>query len=254
MNKKRIIKLKATILLTLLLTINSKEVSALSSEQVNLSIIKIGNPLFYDDLYNDLIELPIGIKNYLSLNNLNIRLLENPYGADLCWQDIYGYYYDNPIKGFINIDDDIATIYVEASFHPGYYETYNNISKDFTEKQFNYRIAKATLFHELGHFFDAKTNFELSNSDTFKKFYNTEINTFLNTTLYKIDNLGIYGNISNTREYFASAYSCYILYPEELQEKCPLTYEYINYYMRMINDEYEKIDDNTCTKTKFIDK
>ena len=238
---KKIDKLKATLLLTILLTVKSKEAFAIDNEIIDLNVTKIGEPIFFDDIYNMLSTLPDGIKKYLLLNNLNIILLENPYGADLCWQNIYGQFYDTPIRGFTNVDGDNTTIYAEGSMHPGYYETYYDISKNYTKKEFNCRMAKDTLFHELGHFFDSKTNFELSNSDTFNRFYDLEVNMFLNTSLYKIDNLGIYGNVSNVQEYFASAYSCYISYPEELNEYCPLTYEYINYYMETLNDSYNKI-------------
>ena len=54
--------------------------------------------------------------------------------------------------------------------------------------------------------------------------------------------MAIEQNISTTTEYFASAYSCYIAYPDNLRENCPQTYAYIDNIMRQIDMDYSQMN------------
>lgn len=106
------------------------------------------------------------------------------------------------------------------------------------KKSKNIIIARNTLLHELGHYFDALCNSGLSGSYDFNQIYFSEVDNFLNTTQYNVDNQRIYTNVSNPIEYFACAYSCYISYPDDLRNWCPKTFEYIDNYMNSIEIAY----------------
>ena len=246
MKRKKIRKLKATLLLALVLTANSKKAYASDDNILDSTIYNVGEPVFADDLYSKLNNLPSGVKEYLRVNNLKIVLLDDSNGAEECWQNATGYYY-GPIRGFTDSSSGI-TIYVEASMHPGYYETYSYASNGLTVEEFNNKIAQGTLFHELGHFFDSAAGFLLSDSAYFNKIFNEEVYSYCETTQYIVDNTGIYANVSTPVEYFASAYACYVCYPESLKTNCPRTYEYIDSYMKNINEQYTPKEEITSVE------
>lgn len=231
-------KLTASALLSLLLISNAKE--AFADGDIYNCVSKVGEPEYGEQLLDKLYTLPKGIQNYLVEKNINIVLLESDYGAEECWLRLAGYSLGTSIRGFT--DTLTNTIYVESGIHKGYYERYSSASEGLTKEEFSYRLAKDTLFHEIGHFFDRGTNSDLSQSYEFEQIFYAEVNNYLNTEQYKVDNFGIYVNISTPIEYFASAYACYVSYPESLKENCPMTYEYINNYMTQLNEQYSKED------------
>lgn len=254
--KKKLQKFKATLLLLLVFATHSPKAEGYTGREESISISTVDNPIFADDLNNLLSELPSGIKNYLNRNNLDIVLLEDANGAENTVKTLYGINID-AIKGFTDATNNGTTIYVESSMHPGHYEKHSDISCNYSEEEFNYMLAKDTLFHELGHCFDSFANFSLSSSDIFNSIYQEELKNFLCTTHYNVDNLGVFANVSSPAEYFATAYSCYINYPDELKELCPYTYKYINMYMEILNEHYieqseDKTIDSDSTKTKKL--
>ena len=255
MSNNDIRKLKATLLLAAsLLGLPKDNVYALDNENI-YDIELIDKPIYGDRLIELLNSFSDGIKNYLISNNLKVVLIDNSFGADMMFKKLYGYSLIS-ISGFTYDLPDSTTIYVEASKHPGFYEKNHDSSKSLTEDEFNYILAKDTLLHELGHFFDASMNFELSNSQEFNQIFNSEAKNYQKTTQYNVDNLKIYANISTPVEYFASAYSCYISYPDSLKENCPLTYNYIYNFMQLIEKEYapnnNKHDTFTNNKSKVL--
>ena len=58
------------------------------------------------------------------------------------------------------------------------------------------------------------------------------------TREYTVNNFNVYTNIANTLEYFATAFACYINYPDDLYTYCPDTYNYFNSFF---NKEYVSI-------------
>ncbi|MBR3363027.1 MAG: hypothetical protein IKG40_03780 [Bacilli bacterium] len=204
---------------------------------IDFNINIIGNPIFADSLCDILQGLPIGIKEFLYQNGLNVILAENEYGAEEAWYDFTGEYISS-ITGATFKEDDYIEIFVESSMHTGDYEIYSDISSNFSEEEFNFIIARNTLIHELGHFFDARYDYGLSDCDSFYEIYFEEVNNYLNTKYYNVDNLKIYANVSTPREYFATAYSSYLVYPENLRKYCPKTYDYIYGIMKSIEETY----------------
>lgn len=233
--RTKIRSLKAACLLALLLITAKPTVAYAHDGDISFSITTEGEPLYYDDLYTSLTNLPKGIKNYLSLNNLNVVILDDINGAEAIYEDITGLKFKG-ITGFVDVDS--STIYVESSKDANYYKKFNDINKEYDVDTFNYLVINDTLIHELGHFFDLAYDFKLSKSLEFGEIYYAEVNSFINTTEFKVDNLGVGENIRSANEYFATAYASYIKYPEELKELCPRTYEYIDNYMTKLNNEY----------------
>lgn len=225
------------------------------TRNVKFNVSSVGNPLFSDSLYRILQSLPEGIKDYLYLNNLKVIFYENENGAEEVWYDLNGYD-GGSLLGFTHYEEDDVTIFVEASMHPTYYDKYSDISKSYSEEEFNYILVSDTFVHELGHFIDHTFGFGLSNSNEFYNIYQEELENYMNTIEYNNGNLKIYANINTTSEYFASAYACYILYPDNLKELCPNTYTYIDNIMNEINKQYYpsniKTNNNYALNQKYI--
>ena len=129
---------------------------------------------------------------------------------------------------------EILTCFVEGSSHHNYY---NNLSKNISnlsEKEFNKLLIKTVLVHEIGHVIDCYDSYEITNSDEFKNIYEQEIEFFKNTTMYNI-NLDQWETfIKDENEYFATILACYVFYPEELLDYCPLSYNYINSFLNTV--------------------
>ena len=78
-----------------------------------------------------------------------------------------------------------------------------------------------TMFHECGHVLDDKLAITfISSSDEFKNIYNEE------RLQFRADNNVDY-YISSPSEYFASAFSEYMIRPVRLQHNTPKTYDFI---------------------------
>ena len=230
-------KLKASCALALLLFTGSpmKTEAYAEDTDVSFNITTIGEPMYYDSLYAMLDNLPEGIKQYLIDNELKVVVMEDANGAEKQYERANGYTYGG-IAGFLW--PKLRTIYVESTDDVSYFKKYPEISEGYEEDEFNYIVSSDTLIHELGHFFDYTMDFELSHSIEFCDIYYAEAEDFTNTTEYKVDNLDVFANISIPEEYFATAYACYVKYPQELAEICPRTYEYIDRFMQKINEEY----------------
>ena len=145
----------------------------------------------------------------------------------------------------------------------GYYENHSDSSKGTTKEEFYYRMCKNTLMHELGHAIDGTQDFFLSKNNVFKQIYKEEINKFRDTEQYKVENLKVEANINTSTEYFATAFSAFICHPKDLLEKCPLTYWYIERYLKKIEAKYLDKDEliekynninNSYTKNKQLTK
>ena len=80
---------------------------------------------------------------------------------------------------------------------------------------------RRTMFHECGHVLDDESHIlYISGTSEFKKIYEEEKDYFV------VDNNYDYF-VSTEAEYFASAFSEYMLNPHRLKENTPKTYEFI---------------------------
>lgn len=95
----------------------------------------------------------------------------------------------------------------------------------------NVRNEGSTLMHEIGHFVDWYTNggyevtgtyYNGSGNDTWKAIYAAE-----RTQIGSITRLAA-SNVYSPLEAFATAFDLYVLHPDELAGKAPMTYAYIN--------------------------
>lgn len=76
------------------------------------------------------------------------------------------------------------------------------------------------VLHEMGHFIDYVCGY-LSETEKYKEIWGSEIEAF-KSFHYTADE-----NTSTANEYFAESFQVYIESPNELQEKCPQSYDYI---------------------------
>lgn len=104
---------------------------------------------------------------------------------------------------------------------------------------------KVVLYHEIGHMIDFKyKNFiVLSNTREFKEIYEEEKDNF------KVDHSNPEYFRNNRQEYFAQAFSEYLINPERLKKNCPKTYEFIKYN---IDNQYMEVE--LCDSTSDISK
>lgn len=76
------------------------------------------------------------------------------------------------------------------------------------------------VLHEMGHFIDYVCGY-LSSTEKYMLIWGSEVEAF-KSFYYTADN-----NINTASEYFAESFQVYIESPNELQEKCPQSYNYI---------------------------
>ena len=212
----------------------------------------IGNPEYAQYLAHEFNRMPYEIDKFILDNNINIYFLPYTNSAEAYWQKD-----DDPapgnISGFTSISEDGSKkeldVFVEACIKPGYYERYASSSEGLTQDEFNYRICKGTLMHELGHAIDVVCNYSLSDNKEFKYIYSQEKNRFRWTSEYRVENLKVDANINTTGEYFATAFAAFVCHPKNLYENCPLTYRYIEFYAKKIAGIY--IDDASEIEEKY---
>lgn len=77
-----------------------------------------------------------------------------------------------------------------------------------------------SVLHEMGHFIDYACGY-LSETEEYKAIWGSEVEVF-KSFHYTADE-----NTSTANEYFAESFQVYIESPNELQEKCPQSYDYI---------------------------
>lgn len=74
-------------------------------------------------------------------------------------------------------------------------------------------------YHEMGHYYDWKNDY-VSLTDGFQEIYEAEADDYCLARQY-------YSQTSS-KEYFASCFAMYFMYPNDLERVCPLTYQYID--------------------------
>lgn len=95
----------------------------------------------------------------------------------------------------------------------------------YTEKRIyirNRAANKSTIYHEVGHAVDAINDFEDTFSTDLEQTRQEELGNFKST--FATNN----ANADNASEYFAEATYRYLTSPEQLNEACPRTFEYVS--------------------------
>ena len=111
-----------------------------------------------------------------------------------------------------------AKFYNDSSLNIIAVTNYKGTSK---ECSINIGIRDSTaVLHEMGHFIDYVCGY-LSSTEKYMLIWGSEVEAF-KSFHYTADN-----NINTASEYFAESFQVYIESPNELQEKCPQSYNYI---------------------------
>ena len=188
--------------------------------------------IFYEEMYSKIDNLPDCIEQIIIESGVKIVIV----GVEGKLENMFGY---SSIKGIFTPKTN--TIYVEGLVRDNVLENYRKkgvdgeLLKDLNDYSLSQKISLDTLFHEIGHIVD-KFFGNVSKTNTFRKIYNEEKSSYKKTTEFRLENRKVEANIKTDQEYFASAFACYILYPEDLKEYANQTYNYIN----KLIEEYEK--------------
>ncbi len=222
-------------ILTLFAITNSFITSSSEVENFIPYIVEIdGDPEYKNYAINIVSQLPLSILRILNNKNEHVILLEDDNSAEFEYKKIFGHKVHTSIFGFT--DSSELNSYVEACLHENYYEKYNSKEYGLSCDEFNKCIVRNILVHEIGHLVDGYNRFLLSRCSEFEETYAKEKKHFYKTKLFYIDNLGVEANISNEVEYFVSAFACFFVYPLDLLEYCPYTYNYIQKYLMYLDD------------------
>lgn len=111
-----------------------------------------------------------------------------------------------------------AKFFNDSSMHIVAVTNYKGSSK---ECSINIGTRDSTaVLHEMGHFIDYVSGY-LSDTEEYKSIWGSEVEAF-KSFHYTADE-----NTNTANEYFAESFQVYIESPNELQEKCPQSYNYI---------------------------
>ena len=238
-NKKRLKELKRLRVLILAgIMSSSLKVGAYSKD---LNFVYGEDAKYATEVENQIKELPHNLSEYLEDTNISVFLLDDKNGAENTWRAVFNESVGS-IRGFTDVEGN--AIYIEATDHEGYYEKYSDSSKGLSKEEFNKRLAIDTTIHELGHVIDMNTDYLLSSSSEFENIFYEEAYSFRNTEEYQKENLKINANINTPLEYWATAFACYVKYPEDLSIYCPQTYRYMNNYFKTIETQYPSIEED----------
>ena len=237
--KERIKKVELAIALSALIVSKPINVFANNYDNLKANYKQVGNPEFTLELYDVIDNLDEGLKSYFDDKNLNILILEGSRAADVLYCDD-GSNLNYSIMGFTDYNKN--TIYIEGVSYKKYYDKYPESSEGLSKEDFCFRIVRDTLLHELGHYVDGYSDF--SQSEKFHYIYEREKRKYTMTDEFKIDNLGIMTNIESESEYFATAFSCYVSYPNSLNKRCPKTYEYFDNIVKQFREVYNIVDED----------
>lgn len=190
------------------------------------------NPQYVDELLQTIYDYPVDLVSLFEERGVKVILL----GKNGILEKIYNL---PTLKGMYSTSERV--IYVETYRRGNILNSYKSKKeiKQYTTEEFNVRVAKNTLLHELGHYFDLNTGI-VSFYNSFKEIYLEEKDNFRKTREFLVENNKVEANIANQNEYFAEAMTCYILYPEDLLEYCPKTYEVIVNHINEYNNQNKK--------------
>lgn len=194
---------------------------------------------FQDELWEVVENYPINIKNLFEKYHIKLILVEQ----DGFLEEKYDHY---GVKGIFDrrqrivyvealVKKGIIKDCLEAGVNPEYLEGYD-------EESLSLKVYCGTMIHEISHAIDYIYS-DFSQSDKFKTIFDKEWQNIMKTTHFNFENKLVVDNINKPNEYFATAMVVYVLYPEELQEYCPETYQFISEVILTINESLD-------TKTK----
>ncbi|MBQ9279790.1 MAG: hypothetical protein IJ215_01910 [Clostridia bacterium] len=100
--------------------------------------------------------------------------------------------------------------------------------EEYDNESLSLLVAFDSLLHELGHAYDSFAGKKNSSSKAFRKAYQEEKKMFKESKFNHIPNGNVGANLKDSVEYFASTFSCYFLFPQDLKEHAPKTYEFFH--------------------------
>lgn len=239
MDKKTLLKrLKQISAIVSLLAMSTNNTGVKAEQQYDLLpkiFYTMDNPTNAEYLYSVLCELPDSILKKLINNNTRVIILNNEDGSEKIYEELYN---DKSPGTIIGITlPNITTSFVEGGAQDEYYKKYLAKKGKLSRDEFNKKIEKNILIHEVGHLIDILEEYKLSSSDEFIDIYQKESKLISKTKICNIDDLSLNWSFPNATEYFGLSFSCYFCFPNDLKEFCPETYNYINTYILELEKE-----------------
>lgn len=190
------------------------------------------NPKYVDELLQVIYDYPVDLVSLFEERGVKVVIL----GKNGILENLYDM---KTIRGMYSSSERV--IYIESYTKTNVINSYRNKKevKKYSTEEFNLRLSREILLHELGHYFDLNTGI-VSFQHYFKEIYEEEKDNFRKTREFTVENNYVEANIANATEYFAEASACYILYPEDLLEYCPKTYEVIVNHINEYNNQNTK--------------
>lgn len=145
-------------------------------------------------------------------------------------------------------------IYVET-YDPDIISIYNTREQAYVQQYGMDAVLRrhkiSVEIHEIGHAVYYHEMMKVPNYDAMlAEIYAAEKNSFY-TTLYHTQLSYDFDSCYNQYEYFAEAFACYYLYPQELATKCPRTYKFVSDNLALLNQEFPApIKGSVYTKEK----
>ena len=224
-----------------------------ADEDIKFNYEVWGNPEYIDQITEAMHNIPDGLQEYLRDLGVEITILEGENDAETVYAQEIGEPAPGAITGVtLNYADGEKVIYSEGSKHSNHYPMYLDRNPDIDEKdritedELCSRIAIDTIYHEMWHAFDFAEGLGLCSSPEIYEIYNSEVENFKQSEAFKVDNLGVTTNVSNTQEFVATFGSAWLTaqsnpdYYEELTTLCPEAYNYMESYVNSIEERYTR--------------
>lgn len=182
---------------------------------------------FKDELYYTIDSLPESIQNIIHDNDVYFVVVS---ASDRLERE---YNFDNVLAMY---DINNRVVWIEGVYKKNIIDSLkrNKIEKKYYEDktidQINEELITFSLLHEIGHMVDFCSG-NISKTQEFMDIFEFEKRNFMQSTIYNYENKKISANIDSYLEYFATSFSEYMRYPEELLELCPRTFGFINSFV-----------------------
>lgn len=181
-------------------------------------VVEGPNALFVNQLRNDTRLFPDYVKASLEREGFTICLTGNVLSLD-------GHSYSEDLLGYISFNK--REIWIRTKTYAGIKDVvarrYGYDMSGSSDADISHNMSQATMYHEVGHYVDYKFG-NASESAMLSSIRAAEQSAYESTYYYKTCS---FGQITDNGEYFAEAYSCYLMAPTQLMNSCPQTYAYI---------------------------
>lgn len=234
--------LLAIIFLFNTLTVQAGDANTKATAGAGITYYENGAP-YVNELSDVVDNLPYSVKAMLLNDHYVICIVGHNTDIE---QFVYNSYGDQGVQGVCvaypgQTGICFGYIYIETD-DPDIVSIYNSREPQYVKQYGMYEVLRrhktSVLIHEIGHSIYYHNMIAIPDYENMvAQVYSAEKSNFY-TTLYHTELSYDFDSCYNQYEYFAEAFACYYLYPQELASKCPLTYQFINNNLSSLNNEF----------------